>query len=89
MTGIQGKFQKYQVSYVRDPSRKEVFVCDSLSTLVNAYNKLKRQTTIARSGIYYSLSHGGHYKGLEVGRASTDGFRSRPGEAMYLINSML
>jgi len=68
------------VSYIRDPSRKEVFVCDSLSTLVNAYNKLKRKITIARSGIY---------KGLEVGRASTDGFRSRPGEAMYLINSML
>ena len=57
-----------------------MFVCDSLSTLVNAYNKLKRKITIARSGIY---------KGLEVGRASTDGFRSRPGEAMYLINSML
>jgi hypothetical protein len=84
---ISGRFERFHVSYIRDPRRGIVFVSDSLVALVVEYNKHDGNTKIGRSGVYYGLNHGGRYKGLEVGRSSTDVFHAQPGDTVVLVNA--
>ena len=88
-SGFAPRFKRYQLSYIRNPATATTYVSDSLSKLVKTFNSLKKTrntTTIGRSGWYYAFNHGGRYKGLEVGTASTDGFRPHPGDKVILVN---
>ena len=81
-------FRKATVTWIRDPSRRVVYLSDNATKLLRIWNKANPEQQISRSGVYYAQKNGGRLKELEVGGSTVEGYRPPAGHKLYLINAV-
>ena len=82
-------FLRSRLVYIRDFGRREVWLSDNQSRLLQEWNATNPTRPISRSGFYYSLKNTTKLKGqLEVGEAEVESYAAPTDHTLLLVNAV-